>query len=63
MLKAELESMNSMLHRCHNIFGGAVGVVSKLEGVKCIGEVLGIMCCRTRLSKHFMMIGVSAMGC
>ncbi len=38
----------------------AVWTVCKLERIECVGEA-GLMLCMTNLSKHFIMIGVSAM--
>lgn len=47
------------------ILSAVVWQVGQLEGVKCVGVVVGrleVMCYFTSLSKHFIMIGVSAMG-
>ncbi len=39
----------------------AVWTVCKLERIECVGEAVLIFC-MTNLSKHFIMIGISAMG-
>ncbi len=39
----------------------AVWTVCKLERIECVGRLVLIFC-MTNLSKHFIMIGVSAMG-